>query len=68
MFTCVLGRHVVSTVFLVPRPLGGCFRAQELYESRGGCPGVLVPNKPTVSVDVKQRVKNRRVLTASVDS
>ena len=28
--------------------------AQELCESRGGRPGLPVPNKPTVSVDVKQ--------------
>ena len=30
------------------------FRAQELCESRGGHPGLPVPNKPTFSVDVKQ--------------
>ena len=31
------------------------FRAQELCESRGGRPGwAPVPNKPAVSVDVKQ--------------
>ena len=30
------------------------FRALELCESRGGRPGLSVPNKPTVSVDVKQ--------------
>ena len=29
-------------------------RGQELCESRGGRPGLPVPNKPTVSVDVKQ--------------
>ena len=29
-------------------------RAQELCESRGGHPGLPVPKKPTVSVDVKQ--------------
>ena len=29
-------------------------RAQELCESRGGRPELPVPNKPTVSVDVKQ--------------
>ena len=29
-------------------------RAQELCESRGGRRGLPVPNKPTVSVDVKQ--------------
>ena len=33
-------------------------RGQELCESRGGRPG----NKPTVSVDVKQRSTNRRSL------
>ena len=32
-------------------------RAQELCESRGGRPGLPVPNKPTVSVDVKQHLK-----------
>ena len=30
------------------------YRAQEVCESRGGRPGLPVPNKPTVSVDVKQ--------------
>ena len=29
-------------------------RAQELCESRGGRPGLPVPNKPTVSVDVNR--------------
>ena len=29
-------------------------RLQELCESRGGSPGLPVPNQPTVSVDVKQ--------------
>ena len=29
-------------------------RVQELCESRGGRPGLPVPNKPTVPVDVKQ--------------
>ena len=29
-------------------------RAQELCQNRGGRPGLPVPNKPTVSVDVKQ--------------
>ena len=29
-------------------------RAQELCEGRGGRPGLPVPNKPTVSVDVRQ--------------
>ena len=33
---------------------GGGGRVQELCESRGGRPGLPVPNKPTVSVDVKQ--------------
>ena len=33
-------------------------RAQELCESRGGRPGFPVPNKPTVSVDVKQQFNN----------
>ena len=35
------------------------FRAQELCESRGGRPGLPVPNKPSVSVDVKQRSTNQ---------
>ena len=34
-------------------------RAQELCESRGGRPGLPVPNKPTVSVDVKQHSVNQ---------
>ena len=29
-------------------------RAQELCESRGGRPGLPFPNKPAVSVDIKQ--------------
>ena len=33
---------------------GVSVRAPELCESRGGRPGLPVPNKPTVSVDVKQ--------------
>ena len=33
-------------------------RAQQLCESRGGRPGFPVPNKPTVSVDVKQHFNN----------
>ena len=37
-------------------------RAQELRESRGGRPGLPVPNKPTVSVDVKQHSTNTRQL------
>ena len=37
-------------------------RAQELCESRGGRPGLPVPNKPTVSVDVKQHFNNNRVV------
>ena len=34
-------------------------RAQELCGSRGGRPGLPKPNKPTVSVDVKQHSANR---------
>ena len=34
-------------------------RAQELCESRGGRPGLPVPNTPTVSVDVKQHLTNQ---------
>ena len=30
--------------------------ARELCESRGGRPGLPVPNKPAVSVDVKQQI------------
>ena len=33
---------------------GRSARAQEVCESRSGRPGLPVPNKPTVSVDVKQ--------------
>ena len=35
-------------------------RAQELCESRGGRPRLPVPNKPTVSVDVKHTLFRRR--------
>ena len=35
-------------------------RAQELCESRGGRPGLPSPNKPTVSVDVKQHFNNKK--------
>ena len=31
-------------------------RVQELCESRSGRPGLPVPNKPAVSVDVKQQI------------
>ena len=34
-------------------------RAQELCENRGGRPGLPFPNKPTVSVDVKQQLNHR---------
>ena len=34
------------------------FRAQELSESRGGRPGLPIPNKPMISVDVKQHFNN----------
>ena len=30
-----------------------------MCESRGGRPGLPVPNKPTVSVDVKQNLNNK---------
>ena len=33
-------------------------RVQELCESRGGRPGLPIPNKPTVSVDIKQHSAN----------
>ena len=33
---------------------GTDFRVKELCGSRGGRPGLPVPNKPSVSVDVKQ--------------
>ena len=36
-------------------------RAQELCESRGGRPGLPVPNKPTVSVNVKQHSTTKGV-------
>ena len=35
-------------------------RVRELCESRGGPSWVLVPNKPTVSVDVKQHSTNSK--------
>ena len=38
-------------------------RAQELCESRGGRPGLPVPNKPTVSVDVKQHWWSDRLVS-----
>ena len=34
-------------------------RAPELCKSRGGRPGLPVPNKPTVSVDVKKKNFNQ---------
>ena len=37
-------------------------RAQEVCESRGGRPGLPVPNKPTVSVDVKQHSTNQQAI------
>ena len=39
---------------------GGEVRAQEFCESGGGRPGFPVPNKPTVSVDVKQHFNNNK--------
>ena len=41
-------------------------RAQELCESRGGRPGLPDPNKPTVSVDVKQHFNQPRGGNASL--
>ena len=35
------------------------FRAQDLCESRGGRPGLPVPNKSTVSVDIKQHFNQK---------
>ena len=40
-------------------------RAQELCESRGGRPGLPVPNKPTVSVDIKQHFNQHTRFSAS---
>ena len=45
-----------------------CFRrvrAQELCESRGGRPWAPVPNKPTVSVDVKQHFNFNTVVSCN---
>ena len=39
-------------------------RGQELCESEGGHPGHPVPNKPTVSVDVKQHFNHIMVYRA----
>ena len=36
-------------------------KVQELCESLDGRPGLPVPNKPTVSVDVKQHFNKRQV-------
>ena len=44
----------MHTVIWTSYFLGFSVRVQELCESRGGRPGRPVPNKPTVSVDVKQ--------------
>ena len=41
-------------------------RAQELCEGRGGRPGLPVPNKPTVSVAVKQQFNQPRGESASL--
>ena len=43
-------------------------RAQGLCESRGGRPGLRVPNKPTVSVDVKQHSTNQKDLCSELRS
>ena len=40
----------------------GPIRAQELCESRGGRPGLPVPNKPMVSVDVKHYERRSETL------
>ena len=42
------------------------YTAQELCESRGGRPGLSVPSKPTVSVDVKQHSANQPQLFNTV--
>ena len=41
-------------------------RAQELCESRGGRPGLPVPNKPTVSVDERKATLQPTKLPARV--
>ena len=38
----------------------GLFGDRKPCESRGGRPGLPVPNSPTVSVDVKQKKKKKR--------
>ena len=38
-------------------------RAQEVCESRGGRPDLPVPNKPIVSMDVKQHFNQRSVIS-----
>ena len=37
----------------------GAFKTQELCESRGGRPGLPVPNSPMISVDVMQQLKKK---------
>ena len=48
--------------YVIIMSLEKSFRAHELCESRGGRPGLLSPNKPTVSVDVKPHFNNEDVL------
>ena len=44
----------MATALLMRQVMAGHHRAQEVCESPGGRPGLPVPNKPRVSVDVKQ--------------
>ena len=48
--------NVVETMFTINQTNG----AQELCESRGGRPRLPVPDKPTVSVDVKQHFNQQQ--------
>ena len=48
--------------------LTGDRRAQELCESRGGRPRLPVPNKPTVSVDVKQHFNQPSGLQSNISA
>ena len=53
LLICVCMRATQRMINFEKRETSNVFRVQELCESRGGLP---VPNKPAVSVDVKQYV------------
>ena len=51
-YSKIIKRKNISQILV--SELGSCVKVEQLCESRGGSPGFPVPNKPTVSVDVKQ--------------